>query len=209
MESRNIFTELKNSINQLETLNTTLLVKNKENIKEIEKKETIVRIVEYFHEILSDKYIQNGEKKENSQDNKNKKYYWDFISKHFNTPVSRFLRTFENNENDEINNNWKDQEHKKGKTWIYFSILERTFCDSIKLIYKEELDLKFYDKDSMLRKDKNEILNILGKLEKIQIKNIFNKDYNQYLDYLKKDNKNQINEEESCELSLNDKELMN
>jgi hypothetical protein len=44
-----------------------------------------------FHEILSDNFILKKDEKENNPENKeNKNYYWDFISKHFNTPVVNF-----------------------------------------------------------------------------------------------------------------------
>ena len=198
MESIDIFTELDKSIKQLEEYQTSLLGANQENSTEIEKKVSILilRIVGCFDEILSNKYIPNKEETGNLPENKNNKnYYWDFISKHFNTPVSKFCRTFENGKiNSKMN-----PDHQKGKNWINFSILEMSFCDSIKQMYEQKLFLKFYDKDSILIRDKNEILNILNKLEKIYFKNISNNDYDKYLDYLKSNNKNQTKEEDNSD----------
>ena len=171
MESNEIFAELNNAIKQLKQLQTTLLAANQEKASEIEKKESslIIRIVGCFHEILSDNFILKKDEKENNPENKeNKNYYWDFISKHFNTPVVNFCRIFEKGE---INNNSMNPYHQKGKNWIYFSILEKSFTDSINEIYKQELDKIYYEKDSILRRNKNEINNILNHLDEIQFIN--------------------------------------
>ncbi len=199
MESNEIFAELNNAIKQLNQLQTTLLGANQEKASEIEKKESslVIRIVGCFHEILSDNYIIKKDEKENGQENKeNKSYYWDFISKHFNTPVVNFCRIFEKGE---INNNSMNPYHQKGKNWIYFSILEKSFTDSINEIYNQELDKTYYEKDSILRKNKTEINTILKNLEEIQFINILSKDYNKYLEFSKKNRTKTFFEEEYLE----------
>ena len=202
MESNEIFAELNNAIKQLKQLQTTLLAANQEKASEIEKKESslIIRIVGCFHEILSDNFILKKDEKENNPENKeNKNYYWDFISKHFNTPVVNFCRIFEKGE---INNNSMNPYHQKGKNWIYFSILEKSFTDSINEIYKQELDKIYYEKDSILRRNKNEINNILNHLDEIQFINIMSKDYDKYLEFSKKNTTKYFNDESNPEFEL-------
>jgi hypothetical protein len=113
------------------------------------------------------------------EENKENKHYWTFISKHFNTPVMRYCVIFDKNESN-------DDPVKKGKNWIKFSILEKSFSDSINEIYKQGLDEMYYEQNSILRKYKSEINDILKELQEIQFINILSKDYQKYVDFVKK-----------------------
>ena len=205
MESNEIFAELNNAITQLKQLQTTLLGANQEKASEIEKKESslVIRIVGCFHEILLDEFIPNKDGQSKSPENKeNNSYYWDFISKHFNTPVVFFCRMLEKGELNNNTINSINPYHQKGKSWIYFSILEKTFSDSINEIYKQGLDKIYYEKDSILRKEKKEIINILNQLQEIQFINIMSKDFEKYLDFTKKNKSKSFIDEETPEFDL-------
>ena len=205
MESNEIFEELNNAIRQLKQLQTKLLGANQEKASEIEKKESslVIRIVGCFHEILLDNFIPNKKEQSKSPENKeNNSYYWDFISKHFNTPVVFFCRMLEKGELNNNTINSINPYHQKGKSWIYFSILEKTFYDSINEIYKQGLDKIYYEKDSILRKEKKQIMNILNQLQEIQFINIKSKDFEKYLDFTKKNKSKSIIDEETPEFDL-------
>jgi len=195
-ESNHILSNISKTIKQLKQLHSSSFNVAQEKAPDIEKKESLLftKLVGSFHELLSDNFniknlqIQIGEKKEN-------KNYWSFISKHFNTPVMRYCVIFDKNEsnNDPLN---------KGKNWIRFSILEKSFSDSISEIYKQGLDEMYYEQNSILRKYKSEINDILKELQEIQFINIFNKDYQKYLDFVKKNQNNSDNKENNSENEL-------
>ena len=98
--------------------------------------------------------INNDQRKNDQQHDENDKYYWSFISKHFNTPVVCFCRIFER---DESNKNEGNANQLKGKNWIYFSILENSLYDSINEIYKRNLNEKYYEKNAIINKYKTEM----------------------------------------------------
>ena len=179
MESIEIFSKIKNTIKKLKQLNPSLINPGQEKASETEKKETLLisKLVNSIHELLSDNYKM---KSPNSLEEKNNKsYYWDFISKHFNTPEVRFCQILEKGQSNNLF-------PLKGKNWIYFSILEKTLYESIKDIYIQELDQQYYEEISLIRKYRKEIEDILKELEEVQFINIMNKDYEKYLDFKKK-----------------------
>ena len=199
MESKDILLELKKSINQLKKINKTPLNLSKDKNPEQEEKDSILtkKLVPYFHGILSDNFNKKEQNSPESKENKNN--YWIFISKHFNTPLVRFCKEFEKNE---LNNSFKgDNSVTKGKNWIYLSILDNTFYDSINEIYKHKWDYK----NSILRKKKSDIYLILNELNQIQFNNINNKDYKKYLEYLEKNN--YINNQNYKDIHFNSKSL--
>ena len=173
MESKDILLGLKKSINQL--LNIS---KNKE-VKYKEKESILIKkIVPYFHEILFDNFNKKEQKSPKSKEKQNN--YWIFISKHFNTPLVRFCKELEKKE---LNISFiGDDLSKRGKNWIFLSIIDNTFFDSINEIYNHGWD----QNNSILNKNKVEIYNILNEINQIQFDNIDNKNYIKYLEYLKK-----------------------
>ena len=152
-ESNQILSNLSKTIKQLKQLHTTSFGVAQEKASELEKKEAglITKLVGSFHELLSDNFnikkYQQNQKDIQIEENKENKNYWTFISKHFNTPVMRYCVIFDKNEsnNDSV---------KKGKNWIRFSILEKSFSDSINEIYKQGLDEMYYEQNAILRKYK-------------------------------------------------------
>ena len=199
MESNEIIFKLTNTIKQLKQLHTTSLGVSKERASELEKKESVLitKLVGCFHEIFSDNYIQKNEEVNGNKENKIS--YWSFISKHFNTPVTKFCIIFEKNETNIESGN---QILQKEKNWIRFSILEKSFSDSINEIYKQGLDEMYYEKDAIIRKYKSEIYNILKELQEIQFINILSKDYEKYLDFLKKGQNKSDNKDDNFESDL-------
>lgn len=204
MESNDVISKLKNVINQLEELKPMSLGIHTEKVSEKEKKEIslLTKIVNFMHEILSDNYKKMKENNQKIQVIKgNKSYYWDFISKHFNTPVVRFTILYEK-EKGESSNTFI----QKGKNWIYFSILEKSLYDSIFEIYKAGLEKIYYTNESIIIQQKYEILNLLKDLHHIHLISITNKEYKKYLDFCK------INEEKNprssfCEDNFENDEL--
>ena len=199
-ESKQILSNLSKTIKQLKQLHTTSFGVAQEKASELEKKESalITKLVGSFHEILSDNFIfknQQNQKDMPIEEKKENKNYWTFISKHFNTPVMRYCVIFDKNEsnNDSV---------KKGKNWIKFSILEKSFSDSINEIYKQGLDKMYYEQNAILRKYKSEINNILKELQEIQFINILSKDYQKYLDFLKKSQNQSDNKENNSDNEL-------
>ena len=199
MESNEILFKLTSTIKQLQQLHTTSLGVSKDRASELEKKESVLitKLVGCFHEILSDNFIQKNEEVKNNKENKNS--YWSFISKHFNTPVMKFCIIFDKNES---NNDSGNPIHQKEKNWIRFSILEKSFSDSINEIYKQGLDEMYYGKNAIIRKYKSEINNILKDLQEIQFINILSKDYEKYLDFLKKSQNKSDNKDDNFESDL-------
>ena len=198
-ESNQILSNLSKTIKQLKHLHSTSFDIAQEKVSELEKNESalITKLVMSFHEILSDKFnIKNQQNQKDIQiEDKENKNYWTFISKHFNTPVMRYCVISEKNgsNNDSM---------QKGKNWIRFSIMEKSFSDSIKEIYKQGLDEIYYEQNAILRKYKSEINDILKELEEIKFINILSKDYQKYLDFVKKGQNNSENKENNSDNEL-------
>ena len=183
MESNEVIQKLKNSIKQLKQLYKVSNIFSEETSQETNEKEPnlLKEIVGYFDQILSNNFKL---KDQLSPKSKNKDHYWTFISKHFNSSLVKFLIIYDS----DISNVTQGENYRqKGENWIMLSILEKTFSESIKEIYKQGLDEMYYDKNSILRKYKNEIINILNELKLINV-NYKNKDYEKYLDFLSKTN---------------------
>ena len=198
MDLKNIIQKVKASINQLKcqgipsfNLSETLTLEFGEKEAEL-----IKEIVECFNKILSDKYINKNLKSSNFKLNKNN--YWGFIASHFNNPLLDYCRTYD--KKGLSDNIIGGNSVLTGEIWIFLSILEKTFHEIINAIYKQHLDEKYYEENSLLRKHKEEIKTILNELKDFQFINIKNKDYEQYQEYLKKNNL--INKEHNINNSL-------
>ena len=180
MESdNNIIKSLKDNIIKLRQLNESMKSSDEELPKEEQESILLQKLVDNFDLILSNNFIP----KENSNLPKEKNnYYYSFITKHFNTPLIRFfLLKNELISNDNNNHNKISNE----KNWILLSILENSFTDCIKEIYKQNLDKIYYGENSLLRKYKFDIKTILKNLKYINFKNIKNNDFEKYIEFLK------------------------
>ena len=197
MESNDIIINLINTINQINQINKTSLSLTQERTAEIEEKKSvlILKVVGCFDEILSNNLIYKNQKSPEMKDSKN--HYWVFISEHFNTPVIRFCIIYDKNELS--NADQTEIFNQKGKNWIYFSILEKSFSDSISEIYKQGWDTLYYREKSIIREYKEEIIKIINDLKEIQLNDIKCKDFEKYQDFIKK---NHLFNEEEENISL-------
>ena len=190
MESNEILSKLENVITQLNQIYMSSFLYEDSKIKRtnMEKKESFIisKIVKYFHKILSHKLNNNNLKKSINKENKNNNY-WNYISKHFHqTQEVRFCQEYDNEISNKKLENAEDIAKKKGKKWIYFCILEESLCKYINEIYNKGLDILYYEKESLLRKNKSDIIKLLKDFQKIHFINIMNKEYDKYLKFLKK-----------------------
>ena len=186
MESNKILSKLENVIKQLKEVSNSSTIDNKEKLSEIQLKESylISKIVKYFNKILS--YNLNKNYLNNKENNN---HFWNYISKHLNNHVVRFCEIYDYEEN---NINIDNILLQKGKNWIFISILEKLFNDSINEIYKQGWDKLYYEEDSLLIQYKSQIITILKELNEINFIHINSKEYDKYLEYIKNIGKNAI-----------------
>lgn len=175
MSYSQIISELKTTTEHLKQL----IISTSDNqlkTAETEKEKTghLSVIVNHFHTILSSNF-------------KTKKSFWDFISKHVNNEAARFCVMYEE---DEIDDNVSKHE-KKAKNWILFCILEKSFYNTYNELYEYlEDNGKIKNEKDLLIKYKKDIKNVLKELNEINFNNIFNPDYEKYLEYHNKNNNN-------------------
>ena len=129
MDSKDIIQKLKSSINQLRTQSLPSLEVSELITLEFGEKEAhlITKIVIYFNEILSYKYIKKNQKSPKLKLNKNN--YWTFIANHFNNPLIDFCRIYDKNE---MSNNIKGVNKK------YFIKYENIKVSIISAVYNRE-----------------------------------------------------------------------
>ena len=184
--------KLKNDIKQLKQFAKDSLILNEKKTELLKKESSLLsKVVNCFLLLLSDNFMINQEKNKNLDNEENKIHFWEFISKRFNTPVVSFCKMFEKNDN-----NSRNSSIQKAKNWIYFSILEKTFLDSIIEIYNQGLEKLYYGENAIIRKYKVEIINSIKELQKIQLINIKSIEYEKYLDFLKHHQNRKNNDEE-------------
>ena len=135
--------------------------------------ELLDKIVNNFYQILIDLFL-------------NEENLWNFISKHVNKFVTKFCIIYEKNDPNEDEFEGPPFE-KKGKNWIFLSILENSFYNSMKEIYQY--------KENNLMNDVT-LINILQTLDEMEFDKIYNEDFQNYLNYLKENELLQTKEED-------------
>ena len=135
--------------------------------------ELLDKIVNNFYQILIDLFL-------------NEENLWNFISKHVNKSVTKFCIIYEKNDPNEDEFEGPPFE-KKGKNWIFLSILENSFYNSMKEIYQY--------KENNLMNDVT-LINILQTLDEMEFDKIYNEDFQNYLNYLKENELLQTKEED-------------
>jgi len=135
--------------------------------------ELLDKIVNNFYQILIDLFL-------------NEENLWNFISKHVNKSVTKFCIIYEKNDPNEDELEGPPFE-KKGKNWIFLSILENSFYNSMKEIYQY--------KENNLMNDVT-LINILQTLDEMEFDKIYNEDFQNYLNYLKENELLQTKEED-------------
>ena len=111
----------------------------------------------------------------NNNNNNVINHYWTYISKHFSSiPSVEFCLKYEKY------NSFNNKYEEKGMLWILISINEKSFHKILSEIYNQNLDKKYYEKNSLLITKKNEILNLTKKLQSIHLIEI-----EKFDDYLK------------------------
>ena len=192
LDTENPTEKLKKLINSLIKISLSPLPTNKENIlkqkKEISK--CLRKIVFYFDQVLRQGLKEKDSSKEkiNSKFSLSDKTYWKIISENIKTPSVNYITEEYQSQIDE---NIENSQDDINFIWILISILENSFSEIIKEIYKKGLDTKFYTKDADFIMKKEEILDIVENLSKLT--NLFCIDdfsiYKNYKNY-KTSNKN-------------------
>ena len=184
LESNNVMDRLNNCILQLKLINAHNINIRDESSEETNQESGLIKkIVECFDEILSDGFKIEEQPSPDSKGNKN--HYWAFISKIFKSPSVLFCVI--NDKNVFMGPDRNENLRQKGENWIFLSILEKSFSDSINEIYSQGWDKIYYEKNSILRKHKTDIIIVLNELKQIKF-NIKNKDYEKYLEFASKNN---------------------
>ena len=169
MSLENIISELRTSTSEL---NQLILISTNNSqtssITENKKHQLINVIVTHFHTLLSSNF-------------KSKQSFWIFVSKHVNNLVTRFCIMYD----DEIEIEGDNIYEKKGKNWILFSLLENSFKHTYNELFEYLEDNQNLDDENanILIKYKNDINDVIKQLNEINFNNIFNPDYENYLDY--------------------------
>ncbi len=119
--SHNFVQNLENQINKLIDISISHLPSNKQEAfsQQNEINHCLRKLILCYNDILSSnlKQIYN--------------HYWEYISKYFQIKSIKFIiNAYENINTDE----------HKGLAWITISILENSFIDTLKEIYKQEFD---------------------------------------------------------------------
>lgn len=184
---------IEEQIKLLENINLSPLPSTKEDLM-LHKNEiaaSLKKIISNFDTILLDKLRKNkslsnmnstgsgnGNKDialgRSSSNQLEEQHYWIYLSRYFQIPSVKFI----NNIYDKL-----QTIPEKGLAWLYISISEKSFHESLREIYNQNFDRKFYENDSLIVIKKNEILSLSEKLGKFHLFNIklgIEDDYNEY-----------------------------
>jgi hypothetical protein len=160
-------------------LNFDSIFKNKLRLN-LESKNNKYKSLNIINQSVNNNQINNNNLNFNSININNSNnnvinHYWTYISKHFSSiPSVEFCLKYEKY------NSFNNKYEEKGMLWILISINEKSFHKILSEIYNQNLDKKYYEKNSLLITKKNEILNLTKKLQSIHLIEI-----EKFDDYLK------------------------
>jgi hypothetical protein len=170
-QTKNISNESESSIyiideyiKQLENMNLSLPSTKEDLLIQKSDSSTIIKkIIYHFDVILMDKLKVASDKFSRSSSNiSDELHYWKYLSKYFQISSVKFINNFYE----------KIQTiPEKGLAWIYISISEKSFYESIIEIYGQGFEKKFYNEDALINKRKTDILRISEKICKFEFIN--------------------------------------
>lgn len=170
-------------INQLEKISLSPIPLTNQDSQNMKKdvNRIIMKIVSKFDLVLSHKIRFDILTPDTN-------HYWSYVSKYYQIPSVKFC-----NLNHSINT-----APDKGKLWLLLSITEKSLNESIKEIYNQNFDKKFYDKNSIINTYKKEIIELCSKLNNIYLfdtKTEMNEEYLKYKTIHQKKEKENLNDE--------------
>jgi hypothetical protein len=172
---------IEEQIKFLENINLSPLPNSKEAVR-IQKSDvstSLKKIIFNFDVILMDKLRRNSSEKNllkqaSSGTPELEVHYWNYLSKFFQIPSVKFINNYCN----KLQTN-----AEKGLAWLCISITEKSLTESIKEIYNQSFDKKFYEQDALICTRKEEIIKYVDKLTKFHLFNIklgIEDEYNEY-----------------------------
>jgi hypothetical protein len=174
-------------IKQLENINLSPLPNTPSALKR-QKSEvsTILKNLIYEYDaILSHKLKLSNSSGNLREDNQ---HYWNYISKYFRITSVKFI----NNIYTRVETN-----KEKGLAWLCISIIEKSFYESLREIYNQAFDIRFYQFDSLFIEKKYDILALTQKLSLFHYFDIdleIIKEYNDYKNIHEGDSKREDEE---------------
>jgi hypothetical protein len=174
-------------IKQLENINLSPLPNTNSALKhqKQEVSQILKNIIYEYDAILSNKLKHSSTPSLIEDSN----HYWSMISKYFRITSVKFI----NNIYNKVETN-----KEKGLSWVCISIIEKSLYESVREIYNQSFDLKFYQLDSLLIDKKQEILGLTQKLSLFHYFDIdldIIKEYNDYKSIHEVDSKKADEEE--------------
>jgi hypothetical protein len=174
-------------IKQLEDINLSPLPNTSSALKrqKAEVSAILKNIIYEYDGILSHKPKHSNSTGNLREDNQ---HYWNYISKYFRITSVKFI----NNIYTRVETN-----KEKGLAWLCISIIEKSFYETLREIYNQAFDLRFYQFDSLLIEKKQDILALTQKLSLFHYFDIdldIIKEYNDYMNIREGDSKREDEE---------------
>jgi hypothetical protein len=163
-------------IKQLENINLSPLPNTNSALKrqKAEVSGILKNIIYEYDAILSHK-LKVGNSSGNLRNiDTESMHYWEFMSKYFRITSVKFINNIYNR---------VETNKEKGLAWLCISIIEKSFYETLREIYNQSFELKFYQFDALLIEKKQEILALTNKLNLIHYFDIdldIIKEYNDY-----------------------------
>jgi hypothetical protein len=164
-------TIIQDQLKSLENLQLSPLPSDSSRKHDNEVSSILKKIICNYDRILMDKLENKSETLYQKEP-----HYWNYISKYFQIPSVKFIHNIYEK---------LQTPSEKGLAWIYISITEKSLHESLKEIYNQGFEKKFYSKESMMIGYKSEILNLSEKISKFQFSSTKLEIENEYNEYKK------------------------